>query len=285
MNFMDKRARAALFRQRLSTAMEAEGVNRSDLARAVGADRTTVGQLLSEGAVRLPNAGLAADAAGALGVSADWLLGLTEWPEPPGELLASAIAMTAAERASTDAQLAQWREEAAGYKVRHVPAVLPDMLKTEAFLRWEYAAFLGRTPDEAVAVMQGNLDSLKAGASDYEIAAPLHEVQALAAGAGYYAGLDAGVRRAQLQQFADLARDLYPTLRLFLYDAHTSFSAPVTIFGPMLAVIYVGRMYLAFRERERVRTLAQHFDWLVREAVVTDRDAADYLDGMARSTA
>jgi hypothetical protein len=80
------------------------------------------------------------------------------------------------------------------------------------------------------------------------------------------------IRREQLRWFAEVYDQLFPSLRLFLYDARIVFSAPLTIFGPRLAVIYVGRHYVAFRDRERVQANSRHFDWLVREATVSDRD-------------
>ena len=70
---------------------------------------------------------------------------------------------------------------------------------------------------------------------------------------------------------------MYPRLRLFLFDARKLFSAPVTVFGPNLAVIYVGRFYLAFREGQRVRSLSDHFDWLVREAEIDARAVPDHI--------
>lgn len=277
MENLDKRDRSDVFRQRLQQAMDRAGLSRSALARQTGVDRSTVGQLLSGEAPRLPNAQLAADAAEALGVSADWLLGLTERPERPGDLISAAVRMTEAERTSADTQLLDWHREAAGYKIRHVPATLPDMLKTEDVLRWEYAAFLGRTPEQAVTAMEDRLAWLRTSASDYEIALPLYELQAFAEGSGYYSGLPAEVRRAQLDQLAGYCDDLFPSLRIFLFDARKVFSAPVTVFGPLLAVIYVGRFYLAFREGQRVRSLATHFDWLVREATVDARQAGDHI--------
>ena len=77
--YMDKEERARLFRHRLSARMAATGMSRSALARACGVDRSTIAQVLG-GAddLRLPNAHLAAQCASALGVSADWLLGLSE---------------------------------------------------------------------------------------------------------------------------------------------------------------------------------------------------------------
>ena len=66
-------------------------------------------------------------------------------------------------------------------------------------------------------------------------------------------------------------------MRVFLFDAHRVFSSPVTIFGPNLAVLYVGQCYLAFRELDRVQSLSTHFDWLVREAVVDAREVPRYL--------
>ena len=70
---------------------------------------------------------------------------------------------------------------------------------------------------------------------------------------------------------------MFPRLRIFLFDAHRVFSSPITIFGPNLAVVYVGQCYLAFREIERVKALSSHFDWLVREAVVDARNVPFYI--------
>ena len=114
--------------------MQRSQMSRSALARATAVDRSTIGQLLKDDLPRLPNAQLAADAASALGVSTDWLLGLTNRPERPGDIVAAAMAMSPAERSSADAQLLAWHREAAGYKIRHVPATLPDILKTESML-------------------------------------------------------------------------------------------------------------------------------------------------------
>ena len=271
---MDKRKRAAIFRDRLSRAMETAQSNRSALAREIGVDRSTISQLLGGDDARLPNAQIAADCATNLGVSADWLLGLTERPERPGDVIAAAMVVTEAARSASDEQLLAWHQEAAGYKIRHVPATMPDMLKTEAVLKWEYGDFLSKTPDQAIGAMRDHLDWVRSGGSDYEIAAPVHEFESFARGDGYYHGLDADTRREQLDRIAGFCADLYPSLRLFLFDAKRVFSAPITLFGPLIGVIYVGRVYLAFRESARVKSLTQHFDWLVREAEVDAREAA-----------
>lgn len=274
---MDKRARAVVFRDRLALAMRHAGANQSTLARAAGVNRSTISQLLDAQATRLPNAQLAADCASALGISTDWLLGLTDRPERPGDVIAAAMQVTDAQRAPSDDQIFEWHREANGHKIRHVPATLPDMLKTEALMRWEYAVFLGKTPDQAISAMRERLDWLRSSDSDYEIAMPLQELAALVHGEGYYRGLEVGARRAQLDRLASLAHDLYPSLRLFLFDARRIYSAPITLFGPFAGVIYVGRFYLAFRESSRVKSLARHFDWLVREADIDGRSVAEHL--------
>ncbi len=274
---MDKRDRADLFRERLASAMERQKFSRSKLARETKVDRSTIGLLLKDDTPRLPNAQLAADAALALGVSTDWLLGLTNRPERPGDIIAAAMAMGPAERSAADAQLLEWHREAAGYKVRHVPATLPDILKSERMLDWEYSAFGDQRLALAINAMRGQLDWLQSGVSDYEIALPVHELEACAAGTAYYAGVDQVIRHEQLNFIADLCHEMFPRLRLFMFDAHKVFSAPVTVFGPNLAVIYVGQCYLAFRESQRVRSLTDHFDWLVREATVDARVAPDYI--------
>ena len=278
--FMDKRDRAEIFRERLAGAMERQKFSRSRLARETRVDRSTIGLLLRDDSPRLPNAQLAADAASALGVSSDWLLGLTNRPERPGDIVAAAMAMGPAERSSADAQLLHWHREAAGYKVRHVPATLPDILKSERMLEWEYASLRDEAPGQAIEAMREQRAWLRSGVSDYEIALPLHELKACADGTAYYDGLGPDVRREQLSLIADTCRELFPRLRIFLFDAHQVFSAPVTVFGPNLAAVYIGKIYLAFRELQRVRALSDHFDWLVREAKVDARHVADHIDAL-----
>ena len=276
---MDKRDRAGLFRARLAEAMADKGMSRAALARAVGVDRSTLSQLLAAG-TRLPNAQLAADCAQALGISADWLLGLTGRPEPIADLLATSLTVTEAPRALIDETIFGWHQEAAGYKIRHVPATLPDMLKTRAMVEWEYRPQLGRTAEQALGAFEDRLEWMRNARSDYEIALPLHEIAAFAGGTGYYAGLEARVRAEQMDRLILLTEQLYPSLRLYLFDARRVFSAPVTVFGPLLAVVYLGRHYLAFRDSGRVQQISQHFDWLVKEAAFSARDVAEHLRGL-----
>jgi hypothetical protein len=215
----------------------------------------------------------------ALDVSADWLLGLTDRPEQAGALLASSFSISETGRATgLDDQIFAWHREAEGYKVRHVPATLPDMLKTDAVLRWEYAPVTHRRPDAAIDAAAERLDWMRLTESDYEMAMAIHEMESFARGEGYYAGLEAPVRRAQLDWLAELYDQFYPSLRIFLFDARRVYSSPVTVFGPKMAVIYMGRHYIAFRDRDRVRTVTRHFDWLVREASVSAREVPGYLD-------
>lgn len=273
---IDKRDRATLFRSRLAEAMALRRTSQSALARATGADRSTISQLLAEG-TRLPNAQLAADCAQALGISADWLLGLTDRPEPLADLLATQLTMKEAPRALFDEAIFGWHQEAAGYKIRHVPATLPDMLKTRAMVEWEYRPQLGRTAEQAFGAFEDQLAWMRSARSDYEIALPLHELDSFASATGYYADLPAEVRLGQIDRLQALADQLYPSLRIYLFDARRVFSAPVTVFGPLLAVVYLGRHYIAFRDTARVASISAHFDWLLREAALGARDFTSHL--------
>jgi transcriptional regulator with XRE-family HTH domain len=281
----DKRARARTLRARLATALQRREMSQSRLAREIGADRSTVSQLLSGDGARLPNAQIVAECAAALGVSADWLLGLSDRPESAAELMAANLSVTEAPRALADEQLLGWQQEAAGYKIRHVPAALPDMLKLPDLLEWEYAPHLVRTPQQAIGASEDRLRLMLQTRSDYEIAMPLYEIDSFAEGSGYYRGLPEALRLAQIDRLLELYDELYPSLRLYFFDARRIFSAPLTIFGPLLAVVYVGRYYLSFRDSERVQAFTRHFDGLVREAYVTDRGVPDYLREARRRAA
>ena len=90
----DKRARAEILRTRLGTAMEERAITQAGLARAIGVDRSTISQLLTGAGARLPNAQVVAECAAEMGVSADWLLGLSDRPESAAEQLAASMTLT-----------------------------------------------------------------------------------------------------------------------------------------------------------------------------------------------
>lgn len=280
---IDKRARAAQFRDRLSQAIEQSNLSQSGLARQIGVDRSTISQLLSGDGARLPNAQVVGECAAALGVSADWLLSLSDRPESAADLLANSLTLTEAPRALIDEQIFNWHREAAGYKIRHVPAALPDMLKTRAMLEWEYSPHLGRTAEQAIGASQDRLNWIQKAHSDYEIAIPVHELISFAAGVGYYEGLPLDIRLAQIDHMIELIEQFYPRMRIYQFDARRLYSSPVTVFGPLLAVLYVGRNFLAFRDSARVQAFVLHFDQLVRKAEISARDLPQFLEDLRQT--
>ena len=277
---MDKRARSNLFRNRLQKAMDLKGDTQSSLARKTGADRSTLSQILAGTTPRLPNGQLVAQCANSLGVSADWLLGLSDQPDSLEQILEQAMTMVDAPRALIDAQIFAWHQRAAGYKIRHVPTGLPDMVKIRSMLEWEYAPSLGHTIDLAIASAEDRLNWMRQAQSDYEIALPIHELQAFARAEGYYSGCPRQIRIEQLKHLAQLTAQLYPVMRFSLFDARKIYSAPITIFGPLLAVIYLGQKYLVFRVPDRIQALSQHFDGLIREAEIGTRELPAFIGAL-----
>ena len=277
---MNKRARSDLFRNRLQKAMDLKGDTQSSLARKTGADRSTLSQILAGTTPRLPNGQLVAQCANSLGVSADWLLGLSDQPDSLEQILEQAMTMVDAPRALIDAQIFAWHQRAAGYKIRHVPSGLPDMVKIRSMLEWEYAPSLGHTIDLAIGSAEDRLNWMRQAQSDYEIALPIHELQAFARAEGYYSGCPRQIRIEQLKHLAQLTAQLYPVMRFSLFDARKIYSAPITIFGPLLAVIYLGQKYLVFRVPDRIQALSQHFDGLIREAEISTRELPAFIGAL-----
>ena len=277
---LSKLDRAALFRSRLTQALEEAQISQSALARRIGTDRSTLSQALVDDGARLPGAHVIGGLASALGVSSDWLLGLSDRPESAADMLSNSFQLSQAPRALVDEQIFAWHREAAGYKIRHVPATLPDMLKTEEMLAWEYGPHLGRTAQQAINASQDRLEWMRTAGSEYEIALPLFEIDSFIRGTGYYRGLPATIRLPQTDHLITLTRLLYPRLRIYQFDARRLYSAPVTIFGPLLAVFYAGGHYMAFRDRRRIETFTHDFDVLIREAYTSARDFPDILTEM-----
>lgn len=273
----DRAERVRVFHQRVAQAMERAGVTRAELARRVGVDRSTLSQLLAAGSDRLPRADTAAAIATALQVSLDWLLGLSQDEKPSAEVLRHSLEIARSERSPADASLMRWHREAVGYKIRHVPTNLPDVLKTNAVLTHEYAGSAWLTTEQARTTREDRLAYVRLPDSDMEICHARQELEMLALGNGIWQDLPLAARREQIEHMIRLTEEFYPTLRWFLYDGMAHFSAPLTVFGPLRAALYVGQVFLVFNTTQHIRMLARHFDDLIRAATIQPDEMAAYL--------
>lgn len=272
---MDKRDLISGFRRRLETLVARSGLNQSGFAARAGLDRSALSQILNDASTRLPRTETLAAIAAMNGVSIDWLLGLTSKDDLSGELR-SALEIGEGADDPDQSLLTRWHEEAAGSKIRYVPATLPDQLKAPALIAFE-ARLSGRN---AIA-RQGEADLRLAwnrrADTDMEVCMPRQTLEQLALGRDQFGGLPLSARREQLERMSMLLDELYPSFRLYLFDARTRFSAPYTVFGTARAAVYMGGLYLVLNAVEPVRTLVRHFDGLIRGAEVEAAVAAKWV--------
>ena len=272
-----------LFQQRLIETLEKARLSRARLATLAGIDRSTLSQLLAADAVRLPRADTVVAIARALNVSSDWLLGLSSEPHDGANVLnlTPVVALRPEVPTPGDEHLQQWFREATGYKIRHVPSALPDFAKTDAVLELEYRAEVSKTPDQAIAASQRNLEYMRLPETDMEVCVERQHFEVFAAGRGVWSALPKAARREQLIYMASLVESLYPGLRVYAYDGLKRYSAPYTVFGPKRLALYMGGMYLVFTNTEQIRLMTRHFDQLVRASAVQAHDMAEWLRDLA----
>ena len=251
-------------------------------AARAGLDRSTLSQLLSPGNQRLPRAETVAAIAAREQVSVDWLLGLSQEGQIGTDVLPQALEIESDAASPADARLARWQEEAVGYKIRYVPATLPDLLRTEEVIRYEYQEYGAGTPKARIEQAEERLAYSRLPETDMEVCSSLQGIEDFARGHGVWNGLSAASRAAQLGAMIALLDELYPTFRWFLFDGLQRFSVPLTIFGPKRAAVYVGNMYLVFNSTEHIQVLTRHFDDLIRAAVVQPPDVIEVLEGLLR---
>ncbi|MEE8173124.1 MAG: helix-turn-helix transcriptional regulator [Alphaproteobacteria bacterium] len=274
---MDRREVAKIFRARLSQAMQRSEMNRTALARKVGIDRSTLSLLLSDDMDRLPRADTVAALASTLQISLDWLLGLSHEARIGADILLESLQITPSGPSPDDENLARWHQEARGYKIRYVPTTLPDLVKTEAVIEHEYRDFVAKSAGQIKLVAQDLLDYSQMPDTDMEICMPIQAITSFARKEALWEGLPAPARRQQIDRLVELSDELYPSLRIYLFDALTHYSVPLTVFGPLRAVIYLGQMYFVFNTTEHIRVLSRHFDQLIRGAVVPAEQVPSYL--------
>ncbi len=269
---LDRRETVGIFRQRLLEVIGRSGLSRSRFAAKLGLDRSTLSQLLSEDSVRLPRAETIAAIARSEQVSVDWLLGLSQEGQLAADLYLQPLEFEAGGSWPIDERLEQWHGEAVGYKIRYVPSTLPDLLKTEEVITFEYAEQGTQMPVVRRHESEHRLAYSRRPETDMEVCTSVQSVEAFARGESVWRGLPLEIRATQLSRMIQLTDELYPTLRWFMFDGLKKFAPPVTIFGPQRAALYIGNMYLVLNSTDHIRELTRSFDQLIRAAVVQPPD-------------
>ena len=279
---MDRREIVEVFRQRLEEVIRRSGVSRSAFAGQVGLDRSTLSQLLASDPARLPRAETIASIARRAQVSVDWLLGLSQEGQLSTDLVSRVPEIELGGDIPADESLRRWHVEAAGYKIRYVPTNLPDLLKTETVIRNEYGQEDSRVPEARIEEAERRLEYSRRPETDLEACGPIQSIEGFARGEGIWRQVPVEVRRDQLERMISTVQELYPTFRWFLYDGRRHYCAPLTIFGPLRAAIYIGDTYLVLNSTEHIRALTRRFDDLIRAAVVQPHEVGDLLDSLRR---
>ncbi len=282
---MDRREIVEVFRERLGEVIDRSGLSRSAFAGEIGHDRSTLSQLLSPEHVRLPRAETIAAIAERAQVSVDWLLGLSQEGQLGADMLPQALELEIEPGGSSlaDERLKRWHAEAAGYKIRYVPSSLPDLLKSEAVIRYEFQTQDSRLPKVRMEEAERRLAYSRRPETDMEVCSSAQSLEGFARGEGIWSGVSVEDRRDQIDRMIRTLDELYPTLRWFLFDGLKSYCVPMTIFGPLRAAVYIGDMYLVLNSTEHIRELTYHFDNLIRAAVVQPPDVVVRLRDLRRA--
>ncbi len=265
---MDRRETVGIFRQRLVHVISRSGLSRSGFAAKLGLDRSTLSQLLSEDSVRLPRAETIVAMATSEQVSVDWLLGLSQDGQLATDLYRQPLEFESGGSSLMDERLQQWHAEAAGYKIRYVPSTLPDLLKTDEVIDFEFVEQGRQVPAVRRQESEHRLAYTRRPETDMEICTSVQSVESFARGEGIWRGLSLESRTEQMRRMIRLTDELYPTLRWFMFDGLRHYAPPVTIFGPKRAALYIGDMYLVINSTEHIRELTRAFDQLIRAASV-----------------
>lgn len=276
---MDKRELGTVFRERLEAVLSDFQGSNARFAESVGLDRSALSQLLSGRSTRLPRAETLCAISERHGISLDWLLGLSQDDQLRTEVTPT-LAIEEEAGSADDTRLAKWHREAAGYKIRYVPATLPDLLRTDEVIQFEHRPDGGPDPSTVIREAGRRLAYSRQPETDMEVCMPLQRLESFAQGVGIWQGLTVEQRQAQLSQMSALLDELYPTFRLFLYDGREAFSAPVTIFGPLRAAVYLGDMYLVLNGTEQIKQLTANFDRLIRQAVVNPHETPQWISDL-----
>ena len=274
---MKYQQRVEIFRERIAEVIANSGLNHSRFAAAIGVDRSTLSQLLTPNNLRLPRADTIAAIAEQYQVSIDWLLGLTNQGTLGADLIKGPLEFEDFSESSANQKLLEWHQEASDYKVRYVPATLPDHCKTEQVSSYEFRRYgMGKT-DQSIRDTHVLLIQQRTAESEMEVCQSTQDIVGFARGEGIWNELTLSDRVSQLEHMIDLIDELYPRFRWFLFDGREVYTAAFTLFGPLRAVVFIGQSYLVLNSNEHIRVFSRRFDELIRCAVVQPNEVADYL--------
>ena len=254
---MDKRKIAEIFRGRLELLFERSRQSQASFASVIGVDRSALSLLLSGKTTRLPRVETLLTIAESNSVTLDWLLGVSEDEGVTGAMLSTGVIETTEEDGAS--LLMRWHAEAAGTKIRYVPARIPDLLRTTDVIAYEASA----SHQNAMAQVEDavfRVEYNRAAGTDMECCMPFQTLEQFAAGTGIWNDLSKVLRQAQLTHMAALIEELYPSFRLFLFDGRERFSIPYTIFGSTRVAVFAGQMYLVLNSAETIRTMQMQFE-------------------------
>lgn len=251
---------------RLAEAVRRSGLGKGAFAERAAVDRTTLAQLLSRGNDRLPRVDTLMAIATAHDLSVDWLVGLSNVGPVEAELVHQETSFERPGPTPTDERLLGWLTDAAGHKIRYVPATLPDLLKSDDVIRFERSRVAPNAAQTAIATTEARLAWARNPDTDMECCSSTQAIASFARGEGMWSRLSGSIRREQLERMIRLVDELYPTFRWFLFDGSKRYAAPVTVFGAQRATLYLGQLYLVLTSAEHVRILSRHFDGLIRDA-------------------
>ena len=275
---MDRRETVEVFRRRLGEVIAHAGLSRAAFAGRIGLDRSTLSQLLSTDNLRLPRAETIAAIAASEQVSADWLLGLSQEGQIGTDVVGQDFEIAAGAASPADERLQRWHAEAVGYKIRYVPTTLPDLLRSEEVIEFEYREKGHNVPQARLQQAEARLAYSRRPETDMEVCSSFQSLEGFARGEGIWRTLPVPVRRRQIESMIGLVDELYPTFRWFLFDGLHHYCPPMTIFGPQRVAVYFGNMFFVFNSTEQIRELTSHFDNLIRAAVFQPTDVGGVLE-------
>ena len=274
-----------VFRERVNQLLARSGLTYAAFARQAKLDRSTLSQLLTGAMPRLPRAETLAMIAQTANVSVDWLLGLSQREEVGSEIIEAVMKVEPYGNTPANDTFLEWLRSAQGLRICSVPVGVPDLFKSDEVLRHEYRAAFELSGMSPVDAVHRRLSMLRQPHQQHELATSKDSFEHFARGIGVWAGVPAALRRAQIERIIALTEEFYPSLRVYLYDAGTTYSVPFTVFGDQRVAMFLGTSYLVLNSAAHIQLFLGRFDDLIRVASVQPHQIGEFMRGLLRQVA
>lgn len=270
------------FQERLKRSIQALEISPTEFCRKNDIDRSTLTQLMHNKDLRVPRIDTLAKLSCALGVSSDWLIGISNEKGTMAEIMSESLRTipsydSASEYKEPLEQIAETGD--IDTKIRHHLITVPEYLYLDKIIPQYYSNLrvndreeFSKIIDRFIHVLRPNVPKMA-----FETIFSVQVLQKMVERRDRWRNISKEDIRDQLLHIADYYEEIYPQQQLYLYDEVDRLCAPMLIYGSKKVSLWVGSFHFVFNASNVVNAAHENLNAMIRIAKYLPHQSPDYI--------